>query len=196
MIRIIVAGCGHGGIVAASKLAKNGCDVTVYEKNSRDNMGFDWHDSLRKDTFTKSDIPMPDDSCFMKFTKTGYYNPGKSVKIVKEKDPSPNIVYIDRKFLINYLINFAESQGVKIIFDADISGALYDDKKITGIQYNKNGKSEKVYADMVIDSCGLFSPIRTNLPDKFRIENNINSKDIFCAWRGYFSKTENIIIII
>ena len=38
---IIVAGGGHGGIAVAALLAKRGYDVTVYEKNSRENMGYD-----------------------------------------------------------------------------------------------------------------------------------------------------------
>ena len=33
--KIIVAGAGHGGIAAGALLAKNGFDVTVYEKNKR-----------------------------------------------------------------------------------------------------------------------------------------------------------------
>ena len=44
--RIIVAGGGHGGIATAMLLAKKGFDVTVYEKNCADNMGYDWTDGL------------------------------------------------------------------------------------------------------------------------------------------------------
>ena len=44
MARIIVAGGGHGGIGAAALLAKNGHDVTVYEKHAREEMGYDWTD--------------------------------------------------------------------------------------------------------------------------------------------------------
>ena len=36
MKKIIVAGAGHGGLTAAYNLAKNGFDVTVYEKNKRE----------------------------------------------------------------------------------------------------------------------------------------------------------------
>ena len=39
--KIIVAGGGHGGIAAAMLLAKKGYDVTVYEKNAEDKMGYD-----------------------------------------------------------------------------------------------------------------------------------------------------------
>ena len=50
--KIIVAGGGHGGIAAGMLLAKKGFDVTVYEKNSRENMGHDWTDIFDKKGFT------------------------------------------------------------------------------------------------------------------------------------------------
>ena len=42
--KIIVAGGGHGGIAAAAILAEHGFDITVYEKNKREDMGYDWTD--------------------------------------------------------------------------------------------------------------------------------------------------------
>lgn len=32
--KIVVAGAGHGGVIAAAKLAKEGFEVTVYEKKN------------------------------------------------------------------------------------------------------------------------------------------------------------------
>ena len=37
--KIIVAGAGHGGIVAAYYLALEGYDVTVYEKGKKGKLG-------------------------------------------------------------------------------------------------------------------------------------------------------------
>ena len=45
---IIIAGGGHGGIALGYQLAKRGYEVTVYEKHSRDNMGYDWTDIFDK----------------------------------------------------------------------------------------------------------------------------------------------------
>ena len=42
--KIIIAGGGHGGITCGAILAKNGYDVTIYEKNKADKMGHDWTD--------------------------------------------------------------------------------------------------------------------------------------------------------
>ena len=47
MNKILVAGAGHGGLVTAIHLAKNGYDITVIEKEKREAMGHDWHDWLK-----------------------------------------------------------------------------------------------------------------------------------------------------
>ena len=60
--KIIVAGGGHGGIAAGMLLAKKGFDVTVYEKNSRENMGHDWTDIFDKKGFTAIGLDLPDKS--------------------------------------------------------------------------------------------------------------------------------------
>ena len=44
MKKILVAGAGHGGLVAAALLAKQGCDVTVYEAKREEDIGHDWED--------------------------------------------------------------------------------------------------------------------------------------------------------
>ena len=49
--KIIVAGGGHGGIAAGALLAKNGFDVTVYEKCERKDIGYDWTDIFDKKAY-------------------------------------------------------------------------------------------------------------------------------------------------
>ena len=61
---IIIAGGGHGGIVAGALLAKNGFNVTVYEKNSRENMGYDWTDIFAPDSLKDIGLDLPDESLF------------------------------------------------------------------------------------------------------------------------------------
>lgn len=43
-MKIIVAGAGHGGLTAAALLSAAGHDVSVLEKEKRENLGHDWED--------------------------------------------------------------------------------------------------------------------------------------------------------
>ncbi len=191
--KILVAGCGHGGLTAAYALAKSGYDVTVLEKSRREDLGYDWHDSVGRMLFKASGFPEPDEPCFIPPDRMCYYNPEKTVKVVPEMGVSESYAYIDRKFLINYLIDCVLESGVKIVFEAEITSAMCSAQRVEGVKYTENGTRKKFFADLVIDACGMFSPVRLSLPDRFGIKNRVDRDEIFYAWRGYFNKTSDII---
>ena len=60
--KIIVAGGGHGGIAAAMLLAQRGYDVTVYERNAKTKMGYDWTDIFDRKGLLAIGLPIPDHS--------------------------------------------------------------------------------------------------------------------------------------
>lgn len=189
MKKILVAGCGHGGVSAAITLAGKGYDVTVFEKHRREELGYDWHDSMRRNTFEKIEVPLPDESAFMPMERKTYSNPKKTVKLLLPKPKNNNISYIDRKFLINYLIDYAQKCGVKFIFECEAVCAAYSEEKVTGLVINDGGEVKTVNADLVVDACGMYSPVRKSLPQKFGIQNEISLENVFCVWRGYFERT-------
>lgn len=191
MKKIIVAGAGHGGITAAFNLVKAGYDVTVYEKANREDLGYDWVDCMRKDDFDETGYIRPDDSNFLPIADQGYFSPKKSVKIVVEKDYGGRIGYIERKFLINYIIDGAEKEGVKFFFNTPVVCTLYDSNRVTGIRIKENGEEKDVLADMVIDAAGMNSPVRSTLPESFGVRRKPFSDETFCTWRGSFKKTKD-----
>ncbi len=154
MSKILVAGAGHGGLSAAAILAKNGFDVTVIEKSERKDMGHDWHDCMDLPAFTFADIPFPAEENFTRGLHMCYSNPKKTVKLLMDSGPGTTsaCISIDRKFLINYLIDHCENNGVKFVFGCEITKAITEDTRVTGISVIMNGKEENLYADMVIDA--------------------------------------------
>lgn len=188
--KIIVAGAGHGGLVVAANLAKNDFDVTIIEKQKESEMGFDWHDSMRPASLEIAGIPPIDEKEYSPSLKMSYSNPKLTVKLVADKQ-NPNVVFVDRKVLIKHLISFAKECGVKFVFETNILGAIYNSDSVCGIEIEKDGKREKLYADLVVDAAGMFSPVRQSLPGCFGVEKYADPKDVFCVWRGYFNKTEN-----
>lgn len=192
MKKIIVAGCGHGGLSAAANLAKNGFDVTVIEKKKREELGYDWCDSMRKSTFEKADIPLPDLSVFSPTQRKTYSNPKRSVRLEIPKSNSGNIVFVDRKFLIGYLIDYAVKCSVKFIFDCEVLSALCTEDGVCGVVAVKNGVETEYEAQLVVDAAGINSPVRKSLPPSFGIESEIKSENTFGVWRGYFESREKL----
>lgn len=185
MKKILVAGAGHGGLVAAYHLALKGFDVTVYEKKARETLGFDWHDSINWGAFDDSDIPRPDKSLIRGAVHSGFENPSSTVKLYLSFEGDRNFL-MDRKLLINYLVEIAEKAGVKFCFGCEIEGAVLDGLKVAGVKVIKDGEKSEVKADLVIDACGNRSPVRKSLPPCFGIKNNLYGKDVFYVYRAYF----------
>lgn len=188
MKRILVAGAGHGGLTAAYNLAKNGYDVTVLEYKKRENLGYDWHDVLEMSAFTESGLPCPDESMCSPGIPQAFTNPSATVKI-----PLPfvegNGFNMDRKVLINYLIDCCIEAGVKFLFETKVIAPLYAVNKIIGLRYVKDGNTVSAFSDLVIDAAGMNSPIRTKLPACCGIEKELKETDVFYAYRVYYENT-------
>lgn len=196
MKNILVAGAGHGGLSAAALLAKNGYEVTVLEKSKRENIGHDWHDAMDIPAFKFADIPVPSEENIHRGLHMCYFNPKKTVKLNTDAGPgleSSDNITIDRKFLINYLIEHCEKCGVKFIFEVTITGAVTEDNAVKGVKAVYNGEETEFLADMTIDAAGMNSPVRRSLPDSFGIQKEIGEEDTFEIYRVYYENKEKYI---
>ncbi len=196
MKKILVAGAGHGGLSAAAILSKNGFDVTVIEKETKETIGHDWHDAMDIPAFKFADIPVPDESDFKRGLNMCYYNPKKSAKINMDGGPGvsvSNCITIDRKFLIRHLIKHCEDCGVKFIFGTKILSAVCEGTRVTGIKTEADGVEKDFFGDMIIDAAGMYSPVRRTLPEEFDIERDFPEEDTFEIFRAYYENTEKYI---
>ena len=191
MKKIIVCGAGHGGLSAAIKLAENGFDVTVVEKNEKGNIGHDWEDrftfSILADILGISEIDFPEGSWRYR-GDCAFVSPAKRkhVEIYYNDQTRQKIMW--RRSIISLLIDKAEKCGVNFIFGTNITAPIIEGNKVTGIKT----ENEEYFGDLIIDSCGVFSPLRTNLPDEFKIEKMPKHGDLFYSWRAYFDKSEDV----
>lgn len=193
MKKIIVAGCGIGGLVAAINLAAKGFDITVYESRDRKDLGHDWCDTVYKPSFGESGIELPSEDNFAPYRVMCCRGPSKRVKIVAKRgdDVFRDVAYIDRKVLIQHLITCAEKAGVEFIFGAKVIAPVTENSFVIGLKILKDGNEITVKADLVIDAAGMDSPVRKNLPISFGIPNEIDRKDALYTYRVYFDKTSD-----
>lgn len=190
MKNIIVAGAGHGGLVAAAKLAEKGHRVKIIEKKNREELGHDWEDRFNFSLLEKlgviSENELPDDIWNFR-GDCAFVSPAKRKKVIINYNDDNRQRIMWRKPLINLLLDYALRSGAEIEFETEILSPIVKNEKVIGIKTNKG----ELTADLVIDAAGVFSPIRTKLPESFGIEKSPKHGDLFYAYRAYFERDKS-----
>jgi flavin-dependent dehydrogenase len=187
--KIIVAGAGHGGLVAAAYLAEQSYDVEVFEKLKREELGYDWHDTIGRDTFDIAGITEYDRSRMTPRRDSTFYAPSMATPVSFDIDPARAALEIDRKDMYDYLIDNAESKGVKINYSQCVEGPLLDkNNDVCGLIVD----GKEVSADLVIDSAGMFSPVITGLPEKYQMTDKYCENDVFHTYRAYYNLVDGV----
>lgn len=183
MKKITVAGAGHGGLVAAALLAKEGYDVTVYEKKQPEELGYDWDDCCSPGVFTDAGMNEPSEKDFHRLGDVAYINPNRSTPLISRLGENGYLT-LDRKRLYECLISFARDNGVKFEFGTRIFGATTEDGRVTGIKTDRGD----IFSDLVIDAAGVNSTVRITLPDECHVPQMWKQGEVFYAYRAYFDK--------
>ncbi|MCR4661639.1 MAG: NAD(P)/FAD-dependent oxidoreductase [Clostridia bacterium] len=180
--RIICLGAGLGGLTAAINLAKKGFEVVIFEKKEREKLGYPWYDSVRGETFQNLGFSVPENVYTNKQLLT-FIGPLREGKIEQLKSSEKGFE-VDRKALINFLIKEALDSGVEIFFGVEIKELLIKNDKVIGVK--NNGKN--ILSKLVIDSTGVNSPYRKQIPSKFGIKASISNHDIMICNRYIVKK--------
>ncbi len=184
--KIIIAGGGHGGIAAGALLAKNGFDVTVYEKKKRKEIGYDWTDIFDRKAFTAIGMDVPEKDLWNLKNDMTFFGPGMKTALRQNTPEDQLEIQMERKAIYDCIISYAEECGVKFEFGKEVDGPLMLGNRIAGI---KSGKKE-IFADLVIDACGINSPLRMNLPKHLGIQKEAQEFERFYVWRGFYEKID------
>ena len=187
--KIIVAGGGHGGIATAILLAEKGYDVTVYEKNSRENMGYDWTDIFAPGSLKDIGLALPDESLFEYKTDMTFYSTDERKAIYQDVPLDEREIKMERRDIYNMIIEKAEKHGVKFVYSCKIEAPIIDGTRVVGIKTDKGD----IYGDLIIDACGCGSPVRMNLPKNFRIQKAPSKNEKFYVYRAFYNKVDGAV---
>ncbi len=181
--KIIVAGAGHGGLIAGAALAEKGYDVTVYERHIKDELGYDWEDSVERKIFAECSLPEPDESEYRFSGPMKFYNPNLKTPLTVNPVGEGSVM-IERKYIYKVLLENAEKKGVRFVFNTEILAPVMDGLRVVGI-HTSDGD---VFGDLVIDAAGINSPLRKNLPVCCNVDRDYGYGECFFAYRAYFDK--------
>lgn len=184
--KIIIAGAGIGGLYASELLGKQGYKVVVFEKKGLNELAYDWHDDVSPKVFKDLDITI-DPSIFFKKADWSFATSFEE-KIIRLKGDIDNAdLSIERRPLSTLLYERAK-EVAEFRFNTTINAPILSDNKVIGVMVN--GKAE--YADLVIDSGGVFSVLRSKLPKNFLIQNEPSPNEVFYAYRAFFNKVKGV----
>lgn len=181
--KIIVAGLGHGGIAAAALIAKQGYDVTVYEKKSEGTLGYDWTDIFAPQALEIAGMKMPPEDKYEYKEDMTFFNPSLTRKLKQHVPQDKLEIKMERSDIYEHLINHALECGVKIVYDCEVKGPIVLGNRVVGIETEKGS----IYGDLVIDACGLNSPVRRNLPSYFGIDKDVSDNEKIRIYRAFFN---------
>ncbi len=182
--KIIVAGAGHGGIAAAAFLAGAGLDVTVYERNKKGTLGYDWTDIFAPSAWKAAGMAMPPAEKFEYKSNMTFYSPDMK-KPLEQHIPEDEIeMKMERKDIYEHLLSHAAERGVRFVYGCDITAPILLGNRVAGIQTSEGD----FYGDLVIDAAGLDSPVRGNLPPMCGIEKSAGPYGQFYVYRAFYNR--------
>lgn len=183
--KILVAGAGHGGIIAAYNLAKNGYDVTVFEKNKNmSSLGYDWEDAFDIKAFEVANIPVFADG--IKDCPDIHFHGPKEEQVITQHRGGRQNVRMYRKDLYRHIITLAKEVGVKFKYRVTVEAPLMLGDRVAGLITDRGN----FYGDLVVDAAGVDSPVRENLPSYLGIKNHIDYPEVLTAYRAYYNKVK------
>ena len=188
MARIIVAGGGHGGLGAAALLARAGHEVTVYEKNPREGMGYDWTDIFDRKGLAAVGLPMPPREKYGLKNDMTFVCPSGEHRLRQHTPADQLELQMERRDIYDMLIDHAQESGVKLVWETPVLGPVMLGSRVAGIRTAQG----PVYADLVIDACGIDSPVRSQLPPSLGVPAGPGPYEQFFVHRAFYERAAEI----
>ena len=200
---VIVAGGGLPGTVAAQAISyysKQNVSILSIDRNPetlpgrKSNPGWTCGDACSKEAvdFMTERIKVPWTSPEIEHDVKGVmaFSPDKETAIPFDGDG----YMLNRQKLPEIQHARTKKMGVEFDFEINLSGLIYHDQQVVGVQGidNKTKQPYKKTAKIVIDATGITSMLRNQLQNSTKVERKIDRRDVESTGRHimYFEQGE------
>ena len=190
---VLVVGASTTGCWFAYKMAEQGFNVLVIEKNQPDDVSreYDVFHMGEKDMI-KFDLFIPEEGDPLRefrFAHSTMVSPyGNHPKACAEEP----VIGLHKHDYIMAMADRAKKVGAEIVYGASFTDFIYENDKIVGATYKTADGEKKAYARIVADCSGIPAVARTKLPDDSVVGNfKLTNKDILYVVLYYAEYLKN-----
>ena len=190
---VLVVGASTTGCWFAYKMAEQGFNVLVIEKNMPDDVSREYDVfHMGKADMEQFDLLIPEEGdplrefCFAHSTMVSPY--GNYPKACAEAP----VIGLHKHDYIIAMADRAKKAGAEIIYGASVTDFIYENCKIVGAKYITVDGECEAYSRIVADCSGIPAVARTKLPDSSVVGNfKLTNKDILYVVLYYAEYLKN-----
>ncbi len=191
IVDVCVVGGGPSGVITAITVAKEGYNVKLVDKKSRENIGDKTcGDAIDRAAFTRLKDKVGVDFPSGLELSDNIYKMSIAVGDIDTKISldAPGFL-VDRLEFGQRLLRIAEEVGVEIIDSATVRELHFEledgVKYLDGVSYTRDRKEHRIRAKFTIDASGAYAVVRRQLPDDFLMGGIKHKLDDFEQWPSY-----------
>lgn len=185
---ILIVGGATSGSFFARRMAEQGFSVAVIDAAAEEKIGskYDIFHVCKRD-FDNFGLPLPakeDGTWAFEFSEGLTASPfGNFPKTTY--DP---VVGMHMHEYVLKMNNWAKEKGAQFIYGARFSAPIFENGRIAGVKYIKDGEEKEIFARVTVDASGMDGALRTSLPEGYGVENfRLGGNDMFYVILRYVS---------
>lgn len=188
---VLIVGGATSGSFFAKRMAEQGFSVAVIDASPEEKIGskYDIFHVCKRD-FENFGLPFPskDDGTFaFEFSEGLTSSPFNNYP----KTTYDTVVGMHMHEYVLKMNRWAKDVGAEFIYGARFSAPIFENGRIVGVKYIKDGEEKEIFARVTVDCSGLGGVVRTSLPDGYGIENfKLGGNDMFYVVLRYVSLPE------
>lgn len=180
MYDVLIVGGATSGSFFARRMAENGFSVLVLDGASEEKIGskYDIFHVCKRD-FEGFGLPLPskeDGTWAFEFSEGLTASPYNNFP----KTTYDTVIGMHMHEYVLKMNRWAKNAGAKFIYGAKFTRPIFENGRIIGVNYVKDGETRELFARVVVDCSGMGGSVRTALPDGYGVENfTLGGNDMF-----------------